>query len=1006
MTMSDAKNWPEIERLLDAALDLPEPDRAAFVRAHASDAVIADCVCDLLARESRLGAFLEHSISESESLFAAGSSAHEAEPALAAGQSIGPWRLVRELGHGGMATVWLAERNDGAYSQQVALKLVRPGLDSALLRERFTRERRILARLQHPRVARLLDGGVAEGRQYLALEFVEGLAITDWCARHRASVRQRVGLLRQVCDAVAFAHAKLIVHRDLKPSNILVNDEGEVRLLDFGIAKILAGDSETPTSLTAIGGRAMTPTYAAPEQISGQPLSVATDVYALGVVLYELLSGHLPYRAARNSLAAIEDAVLHEEPIGASRSADAAQAQSSAVSLPRLRRELRGDLDRILATALEKDPDRRYASVDAFAQDLDRHLEGRPVRARRASIGYRAGKFIRRHAIGLGATAALVVAILAGVAGTLWQAQRAESAARSARAEAAAATAVRDLLLGMFQTSDPDVARGRDPSASDLLDAGARRVQAELAGQPALKARLLGVIADLYRKLGDYKRAADLFTEALQTLEPVSAGSELDLAKLHLGLAQALTLTGALDAATLEFDRLDAGLADLQPVTADIALMRARASVERGELLLRQGRYDDSRARVDGAFAIYASWPDRDAEGYLTALQRSADLEFNRGHFENAERQFRDLLARLVARHGEEHTEVARAHHDLGVALGQLGRLDEAESSLTKALDLRRRLLGEDHPVLAYSHSNLAAILRMRQRLDEAEQHYLASLEINRRALGDDAVEVARDYNGLAILAAARRDLVRAEELYKKAYSGYAKALGSTHPDVGMSLNNLAATQRRLGRFDEAGDSARRALAILRTTLPEDHYYVAIAQYAVGTISLAKGDAADAVAYLEPAARTIEKAMGAGHGDVLRAKAQWTLALAVRGDVEAARMMSDALELPTQDPRARSDVLLFRGRARLLAGATDAACSDLEQAWRARVELDTEEDAAALEGELYFGACLLRSGRGDGRQHVAHAAPLVLKATTAQPIVQQDASRLLRALGAQHGAAE
>ena len=255
-----------------------------------------------------------------------------------------------------MATVWLAERADGTYAQKVALKFVRPGLDSALMRERFSREQRILARLQHPRIARLLDGGVDAGRHYLALEFVEGLAITEWCTRQSASLRVRLGLLRQVCEAVAFAHARLVVHRDIKPSNILVDERGEIHLLDFGIAKILAGDSDTPTSLTAIGGRAMTPTYAAPEQIDGRPLSVATDVYSLGVLLYEMLSGHLPYRVARTSAVALEDAVLNQQPMPASRTADEQQARNTGLSIRRLRRELRGDLDRILARRSRRIP--------------------------------------------------------------------------------------------------------------------------------------------------------------------------------------------------------------------------------------------------------------------------------------------------------------------------------------------------------------------------------------------------------------------------------------------------------------------------------------------------------------------------------------------------------------------------------------------------------------------------------------------------------------------------
>ena len=989
----DAASWAEIDRLLDAALELPPEARDGYVRENASSPGIATFVLDLLDRESRLGSFLELPPAFGSLLFDEVAQPSPARHALNVGDVVGAWRLVRELGHGGMAIVWLAERADAAWAQQVALKFVRPSLDGPLLRERFGREQRILARLQHPRIARLLDGGVDHDRHYLVLEFVEGIAITDWCAQQSASLRMRLRLLRQVCDAVAFAHARLIVHRDIKPSNILVDAAGDAHLLDFGIAKILAGEDEASTALTAIGGRAMTPSYAAPEQIDGRPLSVATDVYSLGVLLYEILCGHSPYRLAHPGAAALEEAVLNQEPMPASRCADAAQAERCATSLRRLRRELRGDIDRILATALEKDPDRRYASVEAFAQDIDRHLDGRPIHARRTSFGYRAGKFVRRHAVGLAVGVALVVAILGGIAGTLWQARLAQIAALRAHAEAAEATAVRDLLTGLFQTADPDVARGRDPTASELLDAGARRTQRELAEQPVLKARLLGVIADLFLKLGHYRESQDLYAQALEISEPSSPEAELDRMKLRFGHAEASMLSGGLSEALKEFDELDGALAG--KTTSGAPELQARVQVEQGEVLRRQGHYTESRTKLDAALALLSDPTAANSDTYLTALQRSADLEFSSGHFENAERQFRDLLARLIARHGEEHTEVARAYHDIGVSLGQLGRLDEAEVSLRRALELRRRLLGENHPAVAYSHANLAAILRLRQRLDDAESHYKLSLEINSRALGEDSMEVARDYNGLAALAAARRDFERARELFSKAFAGYEKVLGPKHPDVGMALMNQAIMERRLGRYAEAKDNLLRALAIFGASLPDDHYFIALARYGSGMVSLANGDAAEATEYLQRSVPAMEKSMGAGHVDVARAKAAWSLALAMRGDLQEAARVADEVSLPASDPRARADIGYLRGRALYLAGTADA-CADLDQAWRSRTELDGASDGGALEAELYLGACLHSKDERSARERILHAAPLILANATSAPSVRHDATRLMR----------
>ena len=992
MPSLDASRWSAIEQLLDAALDRPQAGREAWVRAHAGDAHIAGVVLDLLARDARIGDFLEDAARGQRALHDADAFEDGAKPP-AAGQQIGAWRLLRELGSGGMAVVWLAERADGAYAQQAALKLVRPGLEGTLLRERFARERRILALLQHPHVARLIDGGIADGRPFLVMDYVDGLPITGWCARQRASIRQRIALVLQVCAAVAFAHARLIIHRDLKPSNILVDARGDVHLLDFGIATILAGDHSEPTALTAIGGRALTMAYAAPEQVEQRPLGVATDVYALGVVAYELLAGRLPYRAARASLAAIEDAVLHEEPRLASAATEAAHAVQCGVSLQRLRRELHGDLDRILAKALEKDPDRRYASVEAFANDLERHLGGLPVRAQRPSLRYRAGKFVRRHAFGLAVAGALGLAVVGGIAGTLWQARRAADSANQARAEAAAASAVRDLLLDMFRTADPDVSHGRDPSASELLDAAARRLQAGFSDQPPLKSRLLGVVADLNRKLGRYPRAADLYGQAADVPPLAQAEGLAERWRLRTGRAASLMLAGDLVAAASEFDLIEDELART-PSSPQVSAAHAHMRIERGELLRRQGRFDEARAMLDAALADIPDGPG-DADSRETVLRYSAELEFSRGRLEEAEHGFRDLVVRLRARHGGEHTEVARALNDLAAVLAQRGQLDQAEEAMRGALDLRRRLLGTRHPAVADSHWNLGAILRRQERYDDAESHYREALAIFGGSLGEDSVEVARVYNGLGALAGARRDHAASEAFLHEALRRYEKTLGATHPDVGLTLNNIAVAQRRLGRTEESAANALRALSIQTSSLPDDHFLVAVTRFTLGTLALMEGDSAKAVEWLAPAARAMEAAMGASHPDVIRAKLQWALALALHGDAAAADAIADGIAASPADRRTDADAAYLRGRVRLLAGRIAEACADLERGWRLRSGLDGARDPSSLESEFHFGACLLRSGNADGRPHVLHAARALLDSPVTARALREDASRAL-----------
>jgi len=999
MDPTDPRSWNEIERLLDAALDLPAAQRDDWVNANASRREIAAYVIDLLAREGQIGGFLEGataaigSVSRMVADDDASDSAH-----LAPGREIGAWRLVRELGSGGMAVVWLAECVDEARNEQVALKLVRPGLDSTLLRERFARERRILTLLQHPRIARLLDGGVADGCQYLALEFVDGEAITDWCARLHASTRVRIDLALQICDAVAFAHARLIIHRDLKPSNILVDAGGDVHLLDFGIAKILTGDSSEPTALTAIGGRAMTTAYASPEQIEGLPLGVATDVYTLAVVLHELLTGQLPYRVPRTNLAAIEAAIRYDEPRPASAIVDASYATRRRVALRRLRQELRGDVDRILAKALEKQPARRYPTIEAFAEDLRRHVLGQPIRAQRASLRYRAGKFVRRHAFGLAVTIALALAIIAGLAGTLWQARRAAQSARVAQAEAATAGAVRDLLLDMFRTADPDVSRGRDPSASELLDTAMRRLEAGLDDQPELKARLLGVVADLNRKLGNYSRAAALFGEAAELPAMAENTNAQERRRLRTDRAASLMLAGNLDGADAELDLVEREI-EAANASAEVAAGRARVEAERGELLRRQGKFDDSRAMLDKALAYYAPAANS-ADDRETVLRYSAELEFSRGRLEEAEHGFRDLLLRLQARYGEDHTEVARAHNDLAAVLAQLNCLDDAEREMRRALELRQRLLGEQHPAVADSHWNLGATLRRLNRLDEAESHYRNALAIFRDTLGDDTVEVARVYNGLGALAGVRRDHAASERFLREALQRYEKTLGPMHPDVGMTLNNLAVAQRRLGRIDESTTNARRALAIQQATLPEGHFLIAVTRFTLGSLALMQGNATEAVAWLEPAARAMEAAMGKAHPDVMRANLQWAVALAQKGDIVAADEIAGAITIPTGDRRIEADATHLRGRVHLFAGRLSEACDDLDHSWRLRGELDGMDDPSTLESELYLGECLLPSEGNVARQHVQHAARALLDSPVTSPILRSDSARLLKRMTA------
>ncbi|MFC0676292.1 serine/threonine-protein kinase [Lysobacter korlensis] len=479
----DAERWQRLSPLLDSLFELDDAERAAQLRQmRAQDPALADELEALIALEESQSDFLEQPI------------VPQIIAGLGPGSVVGPYRLERLLGEGGMGQVWLAGRADGLYQRRVALKLLRPGLADPNLRLRFTREREILARLAHPHIARLLDAGISENVPYLALEYVEGEPITDYCKRHATPVEARLRMFQQICDAVSHAHANLIVHRDLKPSNILVTPAGEVRLLDFGIAKLL--DSEVPLiEQTRTGMRAFTLHYAAPEQIRGEPVTTMTDVYSLGVVLYELLTDTKPYRLKRNTDAEWEEAILQVDPLRPSqtvlRRGESETAEPHVAR--RLSRFLSGDLDNIVLKTLSKRPEHRYPSVEALALDLQRFEAGRPVHARPQSLGYRARKYLVRHrwALAAGTMTATVLGLALGI--VAWQ-------AREAVTEASRAQAMQDFMVGLFEHAG-GMPEGGTLDLRSLLDAAVERGDRELARQPRARAELLGAAARRARRL-------------------------------------------------------------------------------------------------------------------------------------------------------------------------------------------------------------------------------------------------------------------------------------------------------------------------------------------------------------------------------------------------------------------------------------------------------------------------------------------------------------------------
>ena len=836
------RRWRELAPLFDHAFELDDAARAAYVDSIA-DAELRAALRTLLAGTGR------------DSPIDAGSGRYAAEliDSGLEGRRIGAWRIGRAIGAGGMATVFAAHREDGAYEQQVAIKILRHGLYDAYERERFVRERAILARLEHPHIARLLDGGLtAEGVPWFALEYVDGEPVTDWCDARRLGLDARLALFRDICATVAHAQRNLVVHRDLKPSNILVDRDGNLKLLDFGIARLLGDDGGDETRT---GARRLTPAYAAPEQRDGGAVTTATDVHALGVLLHELCTGQRPRRRDDGTLPAAALAV------------DLAAAQARATDLRSLRRRLDGELGVVIAMALRTDPAERYADAAELGDELRRLADAKPIRARAHSRAYRFAKFARRHRVALAVGAAFVLAILAGAAATAWQ-------ARVARAQAVRADAVRDFVLALFDGITPDESKGRVVSARELVDRGAARLGETLAREPAAEAALATALSSAYRQLGDYAQAAAFAERAL-------AAARDDAAR-----GRALGERGRTRAAQGDFDGAERDLRDALAAAspADRAGMRLRLA----DVLAERGKLDE--AATIGADALAGA---RDADERARALAAVGGIHFRQGRLDDARKELGDALALMRDAHGEAHTQTATFEHDLGVVVLQQGDAKAAAALFGQALETRRALLGE-HPDVADSEFNLGAAARRNGDPERAARLVGDALAMQRRLLGSAHPAIASSLNSLALLANERGDPAEAIARMREALEVARGAYGPTHATVATMLNNLAGMQRAAGRYADAEASARDAIATTVAAVGSGHYLVGIAQLGLGGVLADRGDHRAAVDTLRTAHALLADRLGAKHQDTLLADATLANALREAGDVAAARAQADA----------------------------------------------------------------------------------------------------------------
>lgn len=852
----DAGRWRRIGDVLDAVLASPRDRWAALLDAEcAGDPGLRRDVEHLLSRVDDARGFLQAPP-------AAAAAAVIAEAQLASdadtGRRIGAYRLVREIGRGGMARVFLADRDDGQFEQRVAVKLLRPGLDTEIDRARFRAERQILASLNHANIARLLDGGLTDaGQPFLALEFIEGQPIDAYCEMHRLSLRERLRLFLMAAEAIQYAHRNLIIHRDLKASNIFVDDSGVVKLLDFGLAKLLEPSASSDRSLaTRPTAHWMTPEYAAPEQIRREPVTTLTDVYQLGVMLYRLLSGRLPFVAPDGDLRELEAAVLRGDPPPPSA---AAPADPSRV------RVLRGDLDAIVLKAMRAEASERYASVEAFADDIRRYLSGHPVLARRPTAFYNTRRLIRRHRIESIAVVAIVLSIVVGTALALWQARRAARERDLAAVASRESQAVTSFLMGLFEVSDPNATRGDTLTAAELVRRAAARAE-RLRGQPLAQARMLEVTGRLYRGLGKPRDAYDVVRQAVALRRATPRG---DLPALAASLGQ---LSDALS-----------------------ALGKCQAA--------------DTTARESLATWERAVGPDDPA--IAPALYRLAATAVDCGRLEMAEAYDRRALAVREARLGPDDSTTADAHLNLGAMLRREGRFADAERELRLGLSTLRRTVGESSPWLANASLQLAYLLDESDgRYAEAEPLYREALAIRRRAYGDANPLVGAALEDLSDLMVRRGNGEAAVALARQGYDIVLRAFGPDHPTTASFTSYLAWVVSAAGHVAEAERLYRRSLALARRLNGRDHESVAGVEAGLARVLIARHQWAAADSVLRDAIRIRQRVQGADHLNTAATQAMFGMLLAREGRYsDGDSLMRQSLRtMERQVGRAQPDV--------------------------------------------------------------------------------------------------
>jgi serine/threonine-protein kinase len=958
----------QVEALFEEALERDVSDRAKLLdRFCADDAELRAEVESLLAAHDRAQGVLE-----SDPAAAAANAVRESS----VGERIGRYCILSEVGRGGMGVVYLAESDDAAFRRKVAVKVIPGGPGMSELHRRFEAERRILASLDHPHIARLLDGGITEdGRQYLVMEHVDGLPIDEYCDRNRLNVDDRLRLFCTVARAVHYAHRNLVVHRDLKPSNILVTDEGVVKLLDFGIAKMLdpaALGHSAP--LTRTGLRLMTPEYASPEQVQGDLITTATDVYGLGVVLFELLTGRVPFQLTKRSPYEWERIILEEEPpkpsaavvppkqakpkgdttehdgraqldgdprahlMGSSGGESEAHRFAYRTRANYLRRRLRGDVDNIVCMALRKEPARRYASAEQVASDVERHLDGDPVDARGDSAMYRTRKFVARHRLMMGAAAAIVLSLGGGLVATTWQAREAAEQAAIASAQRDRAARVAGMMVEVFRLTDPNEALGDSISARQILDRGIQRVMDELADQPDVQSAMLLEVARVYEHLGLFERAEETVLRSLVLREEYYGSPSLEVSESASRLGELLAAQGRREEAIEQFRRAIAiRESALDGPDSLLAATWASLAFE----LRNAADYDEAAGLFQAAVEAQRALPGSEVTVAATLLGLAATYH-DQGAFNEAEALFESTLEGYDA--SQPHPMAASALLNVGMIRRLREQYASAEPLVKAAYDMRIALYENDHPDVIEAMAQWGLLLWRLGRYGEAEPILRAGLERANGKLGPQHLTSTTLREALATIELEMGRYAEASARFDTALAAKRGRHDGDHAGIVVSLIRSADPLVETGRLRGAGVFLDSALAMSQRLSGLESIYGMLAQQRMAGVALRRGRLGEAERLLDAAQAVAVERLRENHRYTLQVRSDQAAVLLRRGRAEEAVALllgvlaAERAKLAEPHPRI-GYTLQCLGEAYLALGLAERADAVLREAERNLAEL-------------------------------------------------------------------